>query len=217
MRQALPDVVLEDWRHAATGPMRLTILPDGCRDLIVAFPRHAAARCFVSPLHSTAETVECAAGDRYVGYRLHPAAVFDAEALLAAVHGRAEADEAALLAVLDGLARRDANLAEALAALASTASVAAARRTLGVAERSLERLVAHATGRPPAWWQGLARARRAARALTGGDSLAGIACAAGYADQAHMSREFRRWFGMPPGRLRADPALLAGATASGYG
>jgi transcriptional regulator GlxA family with amidase domain len=47
------------------------------------------------------------------------------------------------------------------------------------------------------------RLQRAAAAIVGGAALADAAFAAGFADAAHMSRTFRRMFGMPPSLLRA--------------
>jgi len=50
------------------------------------------------------------------------------------------------------------------------------------------------------------RLEKAARLLTGSDTqLADIAEATGFCNEFHLSREFRRVFGKPPGRWRADP------------
>lgn len=38
----------------------------------------------------------------------------------------------------------------------------------------------------------------------GSDPLAGIAAACGYADQAHLTREFRALAGLPPAAFRAE-------------
>lgn len=215
--QPLPKVILQAWSHTVTTPSSTLILPDGCRDLILKFSRHDAPCSFVSPLHDTAHAVASQPGDRYVGYRFQPAAVFDADTLLRAVRGRETRDADTVLALVEELVRVDSGLAEALAALAESGSVAAARRALGASERGLERRLLAASARAPAWWRGLARARRAAAALHHDIPLAAIAADTGYADQAHMSRDFRRWFGLAPSRLRANPALLATATESGYG
>jgi AraC-like DNA-binding protein len=44
--------------------------------------------------------------------------------------------------------------------------------------------------------------RRAAERLASADGLADVAFAAGFADQAHMSREFRDTLGLSPGAYR---------------
>jgi AraC-like DNA-binding protein len=48
------------------------------------------------------------------------------------------------------------------------------------------------------------RARRMVERAAGDDPLARIAAAAGYYDQAHMTREFSELAGVPPGRLLRD-------------
>jgi transcriptional regulator GlxA family with amidase domain len=87
--------------------------------------------------------------------------------------------------------------------------VAAARRVVGVTERTLERWVCAHTARTPSWWQGLARARRAAASLEQSLPLATLATRHGYADPSHMTRAFQRWFQMSPGSMRRRPELLA--------
>jgi transcriptional regulator GlxA family with amidase domain len=122
-----------------------------------------------------------------------------------------------VLEAIDACVRLDARVEEALAALADTASIRHAVGALGVSERSLERLVQTATGQPPRYWRALARVRRAAQALDSAQPLAAIAADHGFADQAHFSRECRRWLGQTPSHLRKAPALLATAAQAGYG
>lgn len=50
----------------------------------------------------------------------------------------------------------------------------------------------------------LARFRRALTLLDGTASLAAVAVGAGYADQAHLTREFLRMAGVTPGVHRAS-------------
>lgn len=74
------------------------------------------------------------------------------------------------------------------------------------------------TGVTPKAMARLVRFERAVAALTHGDpDLARVALDCGYADQAHFSREFREFAGLPPGayvRHRADPAAgMSGAIA----
>ena len=86
----------------------------------------------------------------------------------------------------------------ALQALADERDLRRVQRQLGVSERSLQRLVSAATGRPPLYWKRLARLRRAARALGSESPLTALAADHGFADQAHMNLEFQRWMGLTP-------------------
>ena len=80
-------------------------------------------------------------------------------------------------------------------------------RSLGVGERAVQRRFRRYVGLTP---------KQAARALRQtaltlalrdeDDGLAGLARAHGYADQAHMSREYRELAGLPPGRYRVEAA-----------
>lgn len=214
---ALPTALLEHWHHRTDGTARTLVLPDGCRDLICIHRLGEAPQWLVSPLADTAYGVDCGAGTRFWGYRLQPGALVNEAALLAAMGNCPTPEAADVLGQLDTFTHQDPRVTEALHGLAGTDRVAAAVRQLGVTERSLERLLASATGRTPGYWLALARVRRAARALAQPTPLAAVAADMGYADQAHMGREFRRWFGVSPGRLRTLPELLAVAMASGHG
>ena len=58
-------------------------------------------------------------------------------------------------------------------------------------------------GLPPSEYQRLLRLRVARRALAGGAALADAAAVSGFADQAHLTRWFRRCYGITPGAYRA--------------
>ncbi len=214
---SLPPVVLDAWSHVVESRAREVVLPDGCRDLIFWAPIDAAPQWFVSTLADAASIVDCAGGDFFAGYRLQPGAIIDEAALLASARDFRYPDAPRILPLLNDCVRLDERLTETLDILSTTRSIVDAARQLGLPERRLERLVVSATGRSPSFWKNLARARRAARALSGEESLSAIACDHGYSDQAHMSRDFRRWFGTSPARFRRDPDLAATIAASGYG
>ncbi len=74
---------------------------------------------------------------------------------------------------------------------------------LGVSERQLHRRCTAAVGYGPKTLDRVLRFRRflALAAHEPGAGLAGLAAAAGYADQAHLTRECGRLGGAPPGRL----------------
>jgi len=70
----------------------------------------------------------------------------------------------------------------------------------GLAPATVSRGFGRVFATSPARYRAEARARCALAAITrGGESLAGIASAAGFADQAHMTRAIRALTGRPPG------------------
>ncbi|WP_406114484.1 hypothetical protein [Kitasatospora purpeofusca] len=101
---------------------------------------------------------------------------------------------------------------------------------LGLSERQLRRRVTDAVGYGPKTLHAVLRFRRAlARARSGGGGgggdggggagavpgLAAVAAQAGYADQAHLTREVRRWSGVSPTVLLGRAAARPGQTPPG--
>lgn len=213
---SLPTAVIEAWHFAPESETRSLILPDGCRDLILHIAADGQPACFVSELADTAQQVASQAGELFFGFRFHPGSLFDADALLRAARLLTAPDPIQLQAIIEEHVGIDPKLAEALAGLSASRHGAAVCRQLGVSERSLERLLQQCTGRRPGYWRQLARIRRAAAALNSELPLAAIAADHGYADQAHLSRAFRHWFGTTPSRFRNDPELLAQVAAPGF-
>jgi transcriptional regulator GlxA family with amidase domain len=73
---------------------------------------------------------------------------------------------------------------------------------VGLGERQLRRRFDDAVGYGPKTLQRVLRFQRfLALARLGGEDLAGLAFAAGYADQAHLTRECGRLAGLPPAAL----------------
>jgi AraC-like DNA-binding protein len=217
LNAALPEGALELWRFTARESALVHVPPDGCRDLIVVAARGGAPVGLVSPLADAPEVHAFAAGDRAAGVRLRPGVRVDERALAALLRGGERQDDADLLLAAAAAARVDARVAEALDCLREAPPLPLAQSRLGVSARSLERLLAGHTRRGPLWWRNLARARRCARALAGATPLAALAADHGYADQAHMTRDLRRWVGHAAGALRAQPGLLAAIASSGHG
>ena len=129
----------------------------------------------------------------------------------------AKTPDQALAVLAAGVARRlpppgelDAVVrAAALRAARPRAPVEALGDGLGVGERQLRRRFVDAVGYGPKTLQRGLRFQRflaLARAPDGDGDLARLAFAAGYADQAHLTRECRRLAGLTPS------ALLAGGT-----
>lgn len=197
--------VLAEWRAVATGA-RAVIYPDGCRDVIWRAEPGRAPGWILTDLDVSARAVDSVAGTRFQGFRLAPGAV------VAPGFWR-EGPEPDAVTMADW-AQVPGDLAEVLAAAVEVGSVAEWARATGVGVRSLHRRVVQGTGQPPVFWLRLARLRRAMR---GTEALADRACEAGFADQAHFTRECRRMFGQSPGRLLADPRAMAAILAPGFG
>ena len=111
--------------------------------------------------------------------------------------------ERELLRSLDGLGEPDPVVSAATALLAAgTAGVAEVADRVHVSERQLERRFAERVGYGPKTFQRIARFQRAVDQLgKDGAGLAGAAVSAGYADQAHLTRETRRLAGLSPREL----------------
>jgi AraC-like DNA-binding protein len=189
----------------ATGA-RAVIYPDGCRDVIWRAEPGRAPEWFLTDLDLSVRAVDSLAGTRFVGFRLAPGAVLSSDFWRAA----AEPDAVTMA----DWVQVPGDLAEVMAAAAEVGSVTQLARASGLGVRTLHRRIVQGTGQPPGFWLRLARLRRA---LRGVGALADVACAAGFADQAHFSRECRRVFGQSPARLLADPQARAAILAPGFG
>jgi AraC-like DNA-binding protein len=75
-------------------------------------------------------------------------------------------------------------------------------RDLGASRFQLIRAYKRAFGLTPEDFRRQLRIERARSLLSGRQGLAAIAASAGFADQSHMTREFRRLVGVTPGRYR---------------
>ncbi|GIG41709.1 helix-turn-helix domain-containing protein [Cellulomonas phragmiteti] len=74
----------------------------------------------------------------------------------------------------------------------------------GMAERALQRLLRRRTGLSPKWLIQRRRLHEAAERLRAGQvSVAQVAAQLGYADQPHLTRDFRRVTGLTPGQFAA--------------
>ncbi|MEZ5537854.1 MAG: helix-turn-helix transcriptional regulator [Thiolinea sp.] len=215
------DRILRIWQFEAQESGSAPVIPDGCRDLIIHYRPGHKPLCFVSSLADRTFLVTMQKGDSFTGYRLKPGTGIAEDRLLAVIRGRgAVQDEQGFLhATIDDFTGLSASVAEALDCLASgVCSIAAAAKQLGVSQRTLQRKIMQQTGHSPLYWLRLARVRQAGRSVvTNTDSLTGIALHHGYADQAHMSRELKRWLGVTAGALRQGADEGRQLLESGYG
>lgn len=208
--------ILDGWSHHASAPTRSRIVPDGCRDVIVEVAPAQAPRWFISPLDDAVRDVDLKPGVFVRGLRLRPGVQLDQAQLLPSLQARHWSHEEVVERIHE-CTHVCPSVADALDGLSAAASVGEAARRLGVSTRSLERLLARATGRSPVFWLQLARLRRAARDVGDGHALVEVAHRYAFADQAHMNRQFRRWLGVTPAGLRDATALQAALAQSGFG
>jgi AraC-like DNA-binding protein/mannose-6-phosphate isomerase-like protein (cupin superfamily) len=81
--------------------------------------------------------------------------------------------------------------------------VSRAAERAGMSREGFSRMFARHHGMPPhAFWL-MARLNHARELLRAGEGIAGVAVEAGFADQSHLGRWFRRAFGITPGRYRS--------------
>lgn len=199
----------------ATAPV-LAELPAGARVLGVRFRVGAAGAALGLPaaelldLHVPLRDLWGSAADR-IEERLLARPHFPLAELARAVAAREPAGFDPLVrAAAVRLARTDPTLPELGA-------------SLGVGERQLRRRFADAVGYPPKTLQRVLRFQRFLRLAAAGagreqenGGVARLAADAGYADQAHLTREVRRLGGLPPAALLAAGAGPAGEMSDSF-
>ncbi len=213
MSAAVPGAVL--WR--AAGRTGAVVLPDGCMDLMWADGRLLVAGPDTGP-HPAGEVpggaftgIRLAPGTApaLIGVPAHAlrdrrvelADLWPARAARRAsglVEGYAEGDGDAR-AGLEALVRTraaeagagDPLTAEVAARVRAGEAVAEIARAVGLGERQLHRRSLDAFGYGPRTLGRILRLRRALALARAGLPFAEVACVAGYADQAHLSREVR--------------------------
>lgn len=231
-RPGLTGVVRAEWeRGALRAACEILVLPDGCVDVVW---RSDGALFVAGPdLGPVVHPHPLDTG--FVGFRLQPGAAAsvlgvaadelrDRQVPLADLWGRAAGELAEQLGDAGNDGDRRALLARTLhqrvAAEHLDEAVLAAARTLergphrvtdvaervGLSDRSLHRRFVRQVGYGP---KTFARVMRLRRFLALGEDarggLAGLAAEAGYADQAHLTRECRRLTGRTPAELLPTP------------
>ena len=214
------------WISDATPePRRGRVLPDACVDVVwvggrleVAGPATAAVIADV-PGGAIAMGVRFKVGAAGAALGLPAGELLDSSPALEDVWGRAGREiaervgeaptPAAALHALAAAVR--ARLAEPADRLVRAAATGTARSDLGIGDRQLRRRFSDAVGYGPKTLERILRFQRfLALAATGPADLARLALDAGYADQAHLTRECSRLAGLPPAALLATGAGPAG-------
>ncbi|MEZ0491980.1 helix-turn-helix domain-containing protein [Kineococcus sp. TBRC 1896] len=210
------------WTSASAGADTGPVLPDGCMDLLW---RSDTERLLVAGPDTRPQSGGAGAGVRWTGLRFvpgHAPAVLgvraeelrDRRVDLADLWGAARvrqltatvAASAAPGAVLEAVAGAgpacDPALDHVVRALAAGRRVAAVAADLDVSERTLHRRSLAAFGYSPQLLARVLRFRRALAALRAGHPPAEVAAGLGLTDQAHLTREVRRFGGTTPGALQ---------------
>ncbi len=191
------------WTSQVTQFKTFTVLPDGCRDILIHTRRNQPSRISLTDWDLQPRQIALNPNDRISGYRLRPGLCITADVLSEA---QTEQD---VVALIDNLQSQDIEISTAIETLsAENATPLHTARQCGVSLRSLQRQFRKHALLPPEFWRLLGRARRAAIALPSNQPLTDIAGIYGYSDQAHMTRAFQRWFGHTPGQIKASPGLL---------
>jgi AraC-like DNA-binding protein len=193
-------------------------VPDGCIELI---RRHAGRsvwrreqpELFATGLATAPARLRLGAGARFTAVKLWPWAWSILAGPLPPADDWIDVTDAALAALLDGdaaeiptrLAARFAGVDVPLLgrAILESSSVAEIAARTGMNHRMLQRLFARHFAMPPGTYLRLCRFGGAVSEVqASSETLADTAAAQGFADQAHMTREFRNLAGLPPGEAR---------------
>ncbi|MFG2109554.1 helix-turn-helix domain-containing protein [Micromonospora chersina] len=215
------------WASVSRGDGPVRVLPDGCLDLLWS----SRAGLLVAGPDRQAHLSVSVPGERWVGLRLPPGtgpAVFGVPAdelrdqrvplddlwgpaatELADRVAAAEARGWPVAGVLEEVALRrlravggpDPLAARVAARLAAGATIAATAAEVGLGARALHRRSQLLFGYGPKTLARILRMRRALALAGAGTPLAEVAVLAGYADQAHLTREVKELAGVPPTRL----------------
>ncbi|MFY0622310.1 MAG: AraC family transcriptional regulator [Pelagimonas sp.] len=190
------------WQFHAQDNGQSIVLPDGCRDILVIQKQNAPDVLHLTEWDHQPRQIDIQAGTRMRGYRLRPGTEVSDELVKEL---RDTSDIPGLLAHLPQNTEWPEIIADLARADSDLPNIA---RQCGVGLRTLQRQFQRRSLPPPEFWRLLGRARRAALDLRSPTPLAHIAQDHGYADQAHFSRDMRRWFGFSPRALRNRPDLL---------
>lgn len=208
--------ILAPWTFQTKKPSHSIIVPDGCRDLIY---RHiAGSRPFwmISSLFDSTTIINQSQPTLFIGYRLKPGTSILADRLLAKLKD-CDPDPQMVAIRIDQYTTLTTSTKDCLAALSRhSISILQTAKDLGVTIRTLQRHIVKTTQRTPTYWQSLARIRQCARQITNCQNLSDLAAQSGYADQSHMTREFRRWLGTSPTQFRQRLDLQKQLTETGY-
>ena len=195
-------------------------VPDGCVEIIRSFAGRSTwgeeqPNLFAAGIADRPVTFRISGDARFAAIRLWPWAwPMLSEMPLSLMWDRwvpiGEPKLTELAALLPDCAAIDRALAERLGSLSfgvgeavlASASVAEMRDRSGLSPRALQRWFAQNVGMSPSHYLRVLRFQKAFETIGDENSLADQAAAHGFADQAHMAREFKALAGTPAGRVK---------------
>ena len=198
------------------------VWPDGCRDLIAIASKSDPLTILCSGLDTGPRQVVCYEDTFFVGVRLAVGVTFSWERdgpcskhddqvlsqipLFGCHEWKSENDGGETLEMLVSVVNNFANPPPSwVSEYIQDVRGGEVRRAMPLSERSIRRKLADTSGAPPRYWKSLARVRQAALDVVQSETpLVFIAVKHGFSDQAHLSREIRRWFGVTPVTLRTN-------------
>lgn len=202
------------WEYSVTASHNAVVRPDGCRDIIMTMGEETHPEIWITELDHQPRRVALQGGRSLIGYRLSPGVTLDPATLAASDASTPEK----LRDLIESETGKDPEVRALITALTQPhATVADVARQNGTSLRTLQRHFHKSTLPTPDFWRLLGRARRAIHAVARPIPLTEIAYAFGYSDQAHMTREFVRWFGITPSELRKNPAAIDDICQPGLG
>lgn len=202
------------WNYTAKTDETAIVLPDGCCDiLVVSQPDNGPDVLRLTDWDAAPKSVKISAGSSITGYRLRPGTTVTFSQI-----EKTAPDLSNLGQQIEDAIVQDQESTEIIAALSRpNETVERAARQQGVTPRTLQRHFKTLSLPSPGFWRLLGRARAAAQALPCRVPLCDIAFEYGFSDQAHMTREFVRWFGQTPVNLRRNPAAMSDLAQPGLG
>jgi len=210
---ALAGLIKTRWTLAANGAagewIEQQATPDGCIELIRR--THGRSRwdgdqpaSFVVGLVDRPQAFTISGDARFEALRLWPWAwTLLGGAPLAALHGRWQPCPAPDFAAIERRLSGAAALNATGRAIIAAPTVAAMGASTGMEPRALQRWFTSHVGLAPRHYLRLLRFQKAFETLPGEARLADQAADGGFADQAHMAREFRELAGVPARQARA--------------
>lgn len=183
--------------------------PDGCVEIIRRLRGRSRwdgqqPASFVVGLVDRPQPFEISGDAAFEALRLWPWAWSAVGSLpLAGLHGRWVAWDAPAFEAIEARLAAEPGLGALGTAILAAPTVAAMGSATAMPPRTLQRWFARHVGMAPRAWLRLLRFQTAFESLPGEPSLAGHAAAQGYADQAHMARDFRALAGVTAGAARA--------------